>query len=237
MKPARWPLSISPLYRNKWLRLWRQLLRKEPRVKLTERQSDALSELINIAFARTGAALSELTGHRVVLNPPAVAVYRTEELRGALAKFVPGDVASIHQVFAGPVAGDALLLLNYEGAVQLTDLLIDGHKPSPYLDESAREVLTEVGNILLNACLGMFGNLLNVHVSFSIPRLHLESLDELVASLLTDGDDLRYSLVVSTAFKVRDSAVSGFLVMALNVASLDRLLHEVDAWEARQGLL
>ena len=34
------------------------------RVKLTERQRDALSELINIAFARTGAALSELTGHR-----------------------------------------------------------------------------------------------------------------------------------------------------------------------------
>ena len=30
-------------------------------VKLTERQRDALSELINIAFARTGAALSELT--------------------------------------------------------------------------------------------------------------------------------------------------------------------------------
>jgi hypothetical protein len=40
---------------------------------------------------------------------------------------------------------------------------------------------------------------------------------------------------VSTAFKVRDSAVSGFLVMALNVASVDRLLHEVDEWEARQG--
>ena len=122
-------------------------------MKLTERQSDALSELINIAFARTGAALSELTGHRVLLDPPEVAVYRTEELRGALAKFVPGDVASIHQVFAGPVAGDALLLLNYAGAVQLTDLLTDEHKSSNFLDESAREVLTEVGNILLNACL------------------------------------------------------------------------------------
>src|SRR6185503_1851709 len=122
-------------------------------MKLTERQSDALSELINIAFARTGAALSELTGHWVVLNPPAVAVYRTEELRGALAQFVAGDVASIHQVFAGPVAGDALLLLNYAAAVHLTDLLTDEETPSAYLDESAREVLTEVGNILLNACL------------------------------------------------------------------------------------
>ena len=204
-------------------------------MKLTERQSDALSELINIAFARTGAALSELTGHRVMLNPPEVAVYKADELRDALAKFVPGDVASIHQVFAGPVAGDALLLLNYEGAVHLTDLLTNGHNPSAFLDESAREVLTEVGNILLNACLGMFGNLLNVHVTFSVPRLHLETLDELIGSITTNKGDVHYALVVYTAFQIRDSSVKGFLVIVLSVTSLDRLIQEVDAWEAKQG--
>lgn len=204
-------------------------------MKLTERQRDALSELINIAFARTGAALSELTGHRVLLEPPEVAVYRTVELRGALAKFVPGDVASIHQVFGGPVAGDALLLLNYAGAVQLTDLLTDGHQPSNFLDESAREVLTEVGNILLNACLGMFGNLLNVHVTFSVPRLHLETLDELIESTTSDKTEMHYALVVYTAFQIRDSSVKGFLVIVLSVDSLDRLIQEVDAWEAQQG--
>jgi chemotaxis protein CheC len=204
-------------------------------VKLTERQRDALSELINIAFARTGAALSELTGHRVLLNPPEVAVYRTEELRSALAKFVPGDVASIHQVFAGPVAGDALLLLNYAGAVHLTDLLTENNNKSVYLDESAREVLTEVGNILLNACLGMFGNLLNVHVTFSVPRLHLETLDELIESTTSDKTEMHYALVVYTAFQIRDSSVKGFLVIVLSVDSLDRLIHEVDAWEAQQS--
>jgi chemotaxis protein CheC len=204
-------------------------------VKLTERQTDALAELINIAFARTGAALSELTGHRVILNPPEVAVYRTEELRGALAKFVPGDIASIHQVFAGPVAGDALLLLNYAGAVQLTDLLTDEEQPSVFLDESAREVLTEVGNILLNACLGMFGNLLNVHVTFSVPRLHLETLDELIDWTMSDKTEMHYALVVYTAFQVRDSSVKGFLVIVLSVGSLDRLIQEVDAWEVQQG--
>jgi chemotaxis protein CheC len=40
--------------------------------------------------------------------------------------------------------------------------------------------------------------------------------------------------VVYTAFQVRDSAVRGFLVMVLSVASLDRLIQEVEAWEERQ---
>jgi len=203
---------------------------------LTERQSDAISGLINIAFSRTGAALSELTGHRVMLNAPEVSVHPTTELPAALAKFIPGEIASIHQVFGGPVAGDALLLLNHDGAVHLTDLLTDGGgAPSSRLDESAREVLTEVGNILLNACLGMFGNLLDVRVSFSVPRLHLETLDELLASLIEGGSEPQYALVVYTAFQIRDSSVKGFLVMVLSVTSLDRLIHEVEAWEERQG--
>ncbi|HEX8686036.1 MAG TPA: hypothetical protein VF654_06020, partial [Pyrinomonadaceae bacterium] len=81
---------------------------------LNDRQRDAISELINIAFARTGAALSELTGHRVLLNAPEVTVHPTAGLPAALAKFIPGEIASIHQVFGGPVAGDALLLLNHD---------------------------------------------------------------------------------------------------------------------------
>ena len=107
---------------------------------------------------------------------------------------------------------------------------------SDRLNTSAREVLTEVGNILLNACLGMFGNLLQVHVSFSVPRLHLDTLEALLRSLMVGVEGLRYALVVYTAFRIRESAVSGYLVIALNVASLDRLIQEAETWEQLQGL-
>ena len=204
-------------------------------MQLTERQNDALTELINIAFSRTAASLSELTGHRVLLDVPKVEIYPVSELSTRLAKFLPAELASVHQVFTGALTGDALLLLNYDGAVTLTDLLTDEAMHSHRLNESAREVLTEVGNILLNACLGVFGNLLQVRVSFSVPRLHLENLVELVRSLVIDKEELRYALVVYTAFHVRDSAIRGYLVIALNVVSMDRLIHEVENWEERQG--
>jgi len=203
-------------------------------MELTERQKDALTELINMAFSRTAASLSELTGHRVVLEQPTVAIYPIEELSTALSEFLPAEIATVHQVFSGAVTGDALLLLSYDGAVMLTDLLTDDHSKSGRLDASDREVLTEVGNILLNACLGMFGNLLHVHVTFSVPRLHLETLDALLRTLVIEKEGLRYALVVYTAFRMRDSAVSGYLVIALNVASLDRLIQEADKWEENQ---
>jgi chemotaxis protein CheC len=204
-------------------------------MQLSERQNDALTELINIAFSRTAASLSELTGHRVLLDVPKVAIYPVGELSTRLAEFLPSELASVHQVFTGPLTGDALLLLDYNGAVILTDLLTEESACSHKLNESAREVLTEIGNILLNACLGMFGNLLQVRISFSVPRLHLETLGSMVKSLVIDKEELRYALVVYTAFHVRDSAINGYLVIALSVVSLDRLIHEVEKWEYSQG--
>ena len=204
-------------------------------MQLTERQNDALAELINIAFSRTAASLSELTGHRVLLDVPKVEIYPVSELAMRLSEFLPAELASVHQVFTGPLTGDALLLLNYEGAVTLTDLLTDESLRSHRLNESAREVLTEVGNILLNACLGVFGNLLQVRITFSVPRLHLETLGEMVRSLVIDKEELRYALIVSTSFRVRDSAISGYLVIALSVVSLDHLIQEVEKWEDAQG--
>ena len=204
-------------------------------MQLTERQNDALTELINIAFSRTAASLSELTGHRVMLDVPEVEIYPVSELSSRLSGFLPAELASVHQVFTGTLTGDALLLLNYDGALLLTSLLTDEAVVSHRLNESAREVLTEVGNILLNACLGVFGNLLEVRVSFSVPRLHLETLGSLVRSLIIDKEELRYALVIYTAFHLRDSAISGYLVIALSVVSLDRLIQEVEAWEERQG--
>lgn len=202
---------------------------------LTDQETDALTELINIAFARTGAALSDLTGHRVLLEPPSVALHLTSELHRQLARFVPGEVAWIHQVFEGPVAGDALLLLNYDGAVQLTELLTDDTPATNRLDESAREVLTEVGNILLNACLGVFGNILKVHVGFSVPRLRLNNVDELIQWLNEGEDELRYALVIFTKFQVRDSEVNGFLVLVLSMTAFDRLVTELDNWIEEEG--
>lgn len=197
-------------------------------MNLTPQQQDALTELINIAFSRTAAALSEMTGHRVLLDPPRVALCPIGELTAHLDDLGVGEVATVHQIFTGPVAGDALLMLNYDGALALSDLLIGGRSPLPRLDATDREVLTEVGNILLNACLGMFGNLLKVKVAFSVPQLHLAALHGLLDSLIIEQDGLRYALIIYTGFRVRDSTVTGYLVIVLGVASLDRLLAEVE---------
>lgn len=203
-------------------------------MNLNEVQHDALVELLNIGFGRAGASLSRLTGHRVLLDVPHVAVHPLDQLHTALREVVEDEVASVHQIFSGPVAGDAVLLLDPIAASALKELLTSEPALPLALDASTREVLTEVGNILLNACIGTFGNLLHVPIGFSVPEINVASVKSIVESLTVDGDAFRYALVVTAGFRLRNAGVTGYVVIVLSVQSLTRLLIAIDSWERRQ---
>ena len=203
-------------------------------MNLTEPQRDALVELLNIGFGRAGAALSKLTGHRILLEVPEVAIHPVSQLDASLGRVTAAKVASVHQVFSGPVTGDALLILDPVAASTLKELLTDEPALPLELDTSSREVLTEVGNILLNACIGTFGNLLRVPMSFSVPDIDIATLRSVMDKLAAVGDAMRYALVVTAGFRLRDAEVTGYVVIVLTVQSLTGLLIAVEQWIARE---
>jgi chemotaxis protein CheC len=45
---------------------------------------------------------------------------------------------------------------------------------------------------------------------------------------------IRYAIVVHAGFRLRDTQVTGYLVIVLSVASLDRLIRAVEEWEQWQ---
>jgi chemotaxis protein CheC len=202
-------------------------------MELTTSQQDALTELINIGYARAAAALSDLTGHRISLEVPEVAVHLIPEITNKLELVIKGEVASVNQVFSGPISGNAILLLDREAALLLNRLLTDRPETAS-LDGAAREVITEIGNIVLNACLGAFGNLLKVQVTFTVPSLQIETVQKVIRSITVAGSELEYALIIHTRFHMRASDVSGYLVIILGVTSLQTLLEELKKWEERE---
>jgi chemotaxis protein CheC len=202
-------------------------------MELTATQQDALTELINIGYARAAAALSDLTGHRISLEVPDVGIHLISEIQKTLDAVIQDEVATVNQVFSGPMHGNALLLLDREAALLLNSLITDRDE-AVGLDGAAREVITEVGNIVLNACLGAFGNLLKVQVSFTVPYLQVDKVEKVLRSITISGEGLQYALIIHTRFRMRASNVSGYLVIILGVTSLETLLEHLQKWEERE---
>jgi chemotaxis protein CheC len=194
---------------------------------------DALTELFNIGLHRAAASLSELTGQRILVELPQLWICPIEETHERLAQLLDGELATVHQVFKGNVTGDAVLVLEYESAARLASLLTGGDVAlGGRLDQSAREVLSEVGNVILSSCLSAFGDMLHVLVSFSVPRIHVESLEGLLRSLHIDEVDVQYILLVATRFRLSEGEVGGYLMIAIGLASLSLITNALAAREA-----
>ena len=194
---------------------------------------DALTELFNIGLHRAAASLSELTSQRILVDMPRLWVCPIEETHARLVELLDGDLATVHQIFRGNVTGDAVLVLEYESATRLAALMTDGGVAlGGRLDQSAREVLAEVGNVILSSCMSAFGDMLHVSVSFSVPRIHVESLEGLLRSLQVDNEDLHYALLVATRFRLTEGEVGGYLLIAIGMTSLALITRALAAREA-----
>lgn len=203
---------------------------------LTALQKDALTELINIGYGRAAGALSELTGYRITLEVPQVSIHAIQEMAPMLEDILSSNVASVNQRFYGAMSGTAMLLLNEPSALMLTRLLSEDRAAIVEFDANTREIITEVGNILLNACLGVFGNLLEVQISFSVPELYQENVAKVIHIISEQStENLSYGLMMQTRFHAKTEDVTGYLVIVLGIGSLDRLLVELEKWENRQN--
>lgn len=198
---------------------------------LTDKQNIALTEFMKLVLSRrTATALSDLIDSDVVMEVSTVSLYPLSKLVSKFSDSYGEDVVSVHQTFKGKISGDALLLLNYSFALMLTQLLQSHTGKLPqYLNVSACEVLTEVGNILLNSYISMLSNLMGAQFYRSVPNFQIEPLPTLVKDLILAKEEVRYILMVDTTFHLYENSVRGYLVFVSGVIPLSCLIKGIEA--------
>jgi chemotaxis protein CheC len=197
---------------------------------LTSDHQDHLAEVIQLGYSRAAAALSAMTRQRIKLLAPTIVVCPVEELASHLAPDFKSEAACVNQVFSGPIGGSAMLLLDLESARHLATLL-EPSTASPTFDQAPREIIIETGNVLLNACLGAFGNLLKVQVRFAVPRLDIDTVPGLLRSTVATGvGEPTQAVIVRTQFSVTNEKISGYLLILMGVSHFDRVAAELTGW-------
>lgn len=198
-------------------------------IDLSEGRKDALQEVINIAFHRAAYALSELTERRIELRAPEIHILSVQELGDFLSKLIGNDIVLVNQFFQGSISGNALLIMNPQSALTLIEL-VTKEKKLPRLDESDKEVILEIGNILLNAYVGTLGNFLEGNIAFFVPNIRVETVGIMVKSLSFKGEHLHHAIAVVTEFVVKEANIIGCVVTILGVTSLEKLVELFDSF-------
>lgn len=194
---------------------------------LTEFELDTLQEVMNMAFGRAAADLAEVIDVFVQLNAPDVEVVSLDELESHVSTKIPSFESArvVEQHYRGDSDGVALLVFPHGSEHKLVSLFQaedSGMLESDTILELENEVLMEVGNILIGACVGRMFDLIDRAVYYLPPRAtEGHAFSELTNSGVFAKDD--FAITVQTHFNFEDREVSGRLFLVNRQHSLPSL--------------
>lgn len=184
-------------------------------INLDEIQQDATVELMNISVGRACKSLSRLTGHEVGLSVPEVSFNFFDP---ALFEGVERCTA-ISQPFSGQLKGKTLIIFPQTVADTLVKLFLGGKIPEGVqLEDVEADALTEIGNIILNACIGTLTNQLKCQLETQFPAFYKGTSE---AVLEWSGMVGRYSMVLRTRFTIAETNIDSYLTVVMDADSLD----------------
>jgi chemotaxis protein CheC len=136
---------------------------------LSEAHRDALQEISNVGMGKAGAALAALLGAFVTLSVPSIKLVSAQQLCAelltpALADDLP---LPVRQAFQSDISGEAIVLFGKDGLHDLQNLMgYDGNER-----DAQGEVLSDIANLLVGACVHSVFEQLGRRLSFSQPTV------------------------------------------------------------------
>lgn len=192
---------------------------------LTDDRKEALQEIANIGMGQAGASIAKVLGEFVQLSIPRILIVPPQEVPSVLVKTVGEKTVSIvRQAFFSEVRGEALVIFGQHRCNDLADLM--GYEGE--LDHASEvELLLDLSNILVGACLGGIAEQLQMAIGFSAPSLMADAIP--LERLLQDRPvPWSAALLVEVDFRLEKRSFACHLVILMPEDEILSLMQAVD---------
>lgn len=195
---------------------------------LTQNQRDTITEIVNIGVGRGSATLSSMVDSEILLEVPHVNVIDFKDINQELHSIKSKQVHAVELKFFGEYEGISNIILSTESASQLASAVSHEPNGTDTLNDLKDGILIEVGNILLNAIMGSFGNILNAPFEYHIPQ----SYEGNILGLYEQLDTEKYSqiLVCRTKFTLKGKEINGEILIIYEINSFNKLKTLLDSF-------
>jgi chemotaxis protein CheC len=187
---------------------------------LSEEQTDALREVINIGVGKAAASLSAMASSKILLSVPTIFIQADERPMSEAFFGTVEDLSEVTQSFGGDIAGAASLLFSTSSAESLVGLLLGEGADSDDLLAEREAVLIEIGNITLNSIIGTVANILATQVDFRLPHYRVIPTQEQKNSNIDEAT----TILAKISFSLEGHAIDGAIALSFELNALENLL-------------
>ena len=201
-------------------------------IRLTGDQGDAICELFNMAVGKAANSLSMMMNNPVQLSVPSVDIVSLTTLGGQIDDLAGSEVSGVIQGFDGKFEGSILVVFPETKSLELVRMLLSDEVPLDVMSEMEQEAMTEVGNVLLNACLGTIADILGEQIKGEVPSFVHGSRDAILNTGNPEQAQENYGMFVRIGFSVGSDDVAGYVVLVLEMSSMKQFIGMIDDFVA-----
>lgn len=185
-------------------------------ISLTESQQDTITELLNIGIGRAAASLSEMVGEEIELSVPAVELLSRQTTTIRVKEKSSDRIVAVQQQFSGSFGGDTMLIFPEAKSLELVRCIMQDNLPLEVMTEMEQEALLEIGNIVLNACLGSIANMLQCEVSSSLPSLLRGTCEDIIGAPSRTPAEQEVVMFLRMDFALRQQSIYGCVMFVID---------------------
>jgi len=201
-------------------------------VNLSELENDALVEIFNIGVGHAAAAMSEIVNEEVIMSVPSITFLNRADAAALLGSKKDGErICGVSQHYDGAFATEAILMFPEDKSLEIVRLMVGDSVPLQELTEMEQEAMSEIGNIILNSCVGTLANLFDSELHGSLPLYHVGTSAQIMSSF--GGPDDAVVLMLHIDFVLAKHQIHGYVAFVLDLSALHDLKEQVSRYLAK----
>ncbi|MBF0160063.1 MAG: hypothetical protein HQL58_11135 [Magnetococcales bacterium] len=211
---------------------------------LSELEEDALKEFFNMGLGMAADSLSRMVDNEVLLSLPQLKVVSYREAIRLLLSNNEDKLVAVRQNFVGELTGTALLIFPGAESLELVRTLLNEQMPLEVLMELEQETLLDVGNVILNAFLESFTQMMSIEFEFQSAEFlkgssqfllditsHLAMQKQSLSADTNVDDERAFVLMMDFKTSNEDSVqntLNGFVVLLFSEQAMAILKRELE---------
>ena len=192
---------------------------------LTELETDYLSEIFNIGVGNAASSLSQMVKQEIKLSVPELSFLSSTELIELLGS--KNLLSSVSQKMDGPFSAQSMLLFPDADSLEIVRKLLGEHLSDEGIAELQNEAMSEIGNIVLNACIGSLSQSFDMTFQIDLPEFNRATPDDILKSKHLDRESL--ILFIRIELTLSESKITGYLAFLLGFESFSILHDQIKA--------
>jgi len=194
--------------------------------KLSDLQHDALVEIFNLGVGQAAAAMSRIVDEEVTMSVPEVTFQSRAQVAQTLGSREGRRICAIAQHFEGAFNTEAFLMFPEEKSLEIVRLMVGQSLSMEELSEMEQEAMSEIGNIILNSCMGSFANASGRELHGSLPLYHVGTGDDILGVSGKEWDGVVLTLKID--FNIEKHQIHGYVAFLLDMTALQDLQQYID---------